>query len=163
MRYACVAILCACACIAQENQGTRTTQTGVGTAVSDPIVDYYRSISDYFRNSERAVQLISDKGIKDEEIPAVLLIARRSSASPNAIIEMRKSGKQFEDIAAQHKVKLPSGDFVREANILFLSEYHGRKPDEVRQMNAKGATFLDINQQLRRVGMETKKKTEQAR
>ena len=63
-----------------------------GTGVKQPAVDYYDSISDYFRQSRRAVDLIVKKGIPDEEIPAVLYIARRSSAKA---IASRRSSSQI--------------------------------------------------------------------
>ena len=89
------------------------------------------------------------------EIPALLTIARKSSMSPNQVIEARKQGKSFDDIAREAKVNLPGdGDFVTKANIRFLSEYHGRGEAEVRGLHDKGASFIEINQQYRRVGVK---------
>jgi hypothetical protein len=136
---------------AQQSESSRT-RTDIGTAVTDPVVDYYDSIADYFRQSRRAVELISRKGIPDEEIPAVLLIARSSSASPNQVIAARKKNLSWKEIAEKHGVKVTGEDFVTAANIQFLSAYHGRKPEEVREMREKGATFVAINQEFRREG-----------
>jgi hypothetical protein len=133
---------------------TPAPKSDVGTNVKQPAVDFYDSMSDYFRQSRRAIDLIVQKGIPDEEIPAVLIIARRSSASPNQVIEARKSGKPFTEIAKSNKVTLPGSDFVSEANVIFLAEYHGRTPEEIRALRAKGSTFIDINQQFRRSGMK---------
>jgi hypothetical protein len=130
----------------------------VGTNVKQPSVDFYDSISDYFRQSRRAVDLIVQKGIPDEEIPAVLYIARHSKASPNQVIEARKGGKSFSEIATSNNVKLPGSDFVADANTVFLAEYHGRTPAEIRALRAKGVSFIDINQQFRRVGTPAQKK-----
>lgn len=136
-------------------QGTGTApKTDVGTNVEQPTVDFYDSVSDYFRQSRRAVDLIAKKGIPAEEIPAVLTIARRSKASPNQVIEARKGGQSFAEIAKANNVNLTGDDFVSEANIIFLSEYHGRTKEEIRAMRAKGANFVEINQQFRRVGMK---------
>lgn len=140
---------------------TPAPKTEIGTNVKQPAVDYYDSMSDYFRQSRRAIDAIVQKGIPDQEIPAVLIIARRSSASPNQVIEARKSGKSFADIAKSNNVNLPGSDFVAEANTVFLAEYHGRTPEEIKAMRAKGASFIDINQQFRRVGV--KPATEKAR
>lgn len=137
-------------------QDAAPEKKNTGTNVEQPVVDFYDSISDHFRQSRRAVDLIAEKGIPAEEIPAVLTIARRSSASPNSVIEARKSGKQFSEIARTNKVSLPGDDFVTEANIAFLSDYHGRSAEEVRALHRKGASFVDINQQYRRVGMKPK-------
>ena len=150
-------VLLAAAALAQ----TPARKTDVGTNVKEPAVDFYDSMSDYFRQGRRAIDAIVQKGIPDEEVPAVLMIARRSSASPNQVIDARKAGKSFADIAKANKVSLPGNDFVAEANTIFLAEYHGRAPEEIRAMRAKGASFIDINQQFRRVGV--KPATEKAR
>ena len=149
-------------CATMQGQIPRSTERSrVGTGVQDPSVDFYDSISDYFRTSQRAVMAINKKGIPDQEIPAVLLIARRSSASPNEIIAARKGGKSWADIAKANKVTLSGDDFVKEANIVFLSEYHGRPAEQIRAMNLKGANFLSINQEFRREGKAPARKTEQ--
>jgi hypothetical protein len=135
-----------------QSPSSSAPKKNVGTEVKDVAVDYYDSMSDYFRQSRRAVMLISEKGIPDLEIPAVLLIARRSSASPNQIIADRKGGKDWAQIAKANNVTLSGTDFASEANLVFLSEYHGRPVEEIRAMHAKGASYIDINQELRRSG-----------
>jgi hypothetical protein len=137
---------------AQEDLPRRTPKTEVGTGVKDATVDYWDSIADYYRNSRRAVMALRDKGVPDEEIPAVLHIARNSSASPNQVLEARKAGKSWSDIARQHNTKITGDDLVVEANTQFLSSYHGRTPEEVRALRAKGASWIDINQEFRRSG-----------
>ena len=154
MRAAC--LFCIIALVqtmaGQERMPRSTPRPGVtGTAVSDPVVDYYDSLADYFRISRRAVMLINKKGIPDEDIAAVLLIPKRASISPNQVIDARKSGKSWAEIVKANTANLP-GDVVSEANILFLSEYHGRSAEEVRALHAKGAGFIDINQEFRRTG-----------
>lgn len=159
MRTALVLVFALCATLqAQTPKTTERSRTEAG--VNDPVIDFYDSMSDYFRNSSKAIMAINQKGIPDLEIPAVLLIARRSSASPNQVIEARKGGKSWTDIAKTNNVTLAGNDFVTEANIVFLSDYHGRTPEQIRAMHAKGETFLAINQELRRDG-KTPKRTEQ--
>jgi hypothetical protein len=77
------------------------------------------------------------------------------------VVDARKSGKQWAEIGKQHNVTLAGEDFVKEANIIFLSEYHGRPVPEVRAMIEKGATYVAINSELRRTGTGTRKATEQ--
>lgn len=138
----------------QTNDRGRT-RPDVGTNVHDPDIDFYDSIADYFRQSSRAVEAIAQKGIPAQEIPAVLTIARKSSMSPNQVIEARKQGRTFEAIAKDARVDLPgSGDFVAKANVRFLAEYHGRSEAEIRGLQSKGASFIEIDQQYRRVGMK---------
>jgi hypothetical protein len=54
---------------------------------------------------------------------------------------------------------MPSGsaDLVAEANLQFLSAYHGQTAEAVRKMKASGASWIDINQELRRGGTGHKK------
>jgi hypothetical protein len=144
--------------LAQEQTPRSTERSRAGTGVQDPVVDFHDSLADYFRLSSRAISAIAEKGIPDQEIPVVLMIARRSGSSPNEIIDARKSGKQWADIAKSHNVTFPGGDIVKEANVAFLSAYHVQPEPEIRAMLAKGATYVAVNQQLRRVGM--RKKTE---
>jgi hypothetical protein len=146
---------------ADERTRKTNPKPDVGTGVTDSTVDYYDSIADYFRNSRRAVLAIRDKGIPDEEIPAVLHVARNSPASPNQVIDARKAGKSWADIASQYKVNTRSDDFVTEANLHFLTAYHGRPSEEVKSLRSKGASWVDINQEFRRSGAATKRKTTQ--
>ena len=163
MKAACV-FLVALSVFAQDAAPKSESKNPVGSGVRDPTVDYFDCMSDYFRNSPRAVRAINEKGIPVVEIPAVLMIARKSTASPNQIIEARKAGKSFEDIARQHSVTLPGKDFVSEANIVFLSEYHGRPVEQIRQLHAKGTEFVVINQEFRRDGnSQMPKATERSR
>ena len=151
MKAAC-AFLLALTLFGQDNMPRSTPKNPVGTGVRDPTVDYFDCMSDYFRNSQRAVRAIHEKGIPVVEIPAVLMIARKSSVSPNQVIEARKGGKSFAEIAKQHNVSLPGDDFVAEANIVFLSEYHGRPAEDIRKLHSKGTEFVVINQEYRRDG-----------
>ena len=132
---------------------TPSKKADIGTNVQQPAVDFYDSLSDYFRQSRRAIDAIVAKGIPDDEIAAVLTIARKSSASPNQVIDARKAGQSWADIAKKHNVQLGGNDFVTEANVQFLAGYHGRSAEEVRGLKAKGGNFVEINQQYRRVGM----------
>ena len=158
-------LLLVCAAVlspAQDNNmPRRTPKTEIGTGVKDGSVDFWDSVSDYYRNSRRAVMALRDKGVPDEEIPAVLHIARNSTASPNQVLEARKLGKSWADVAKQYNVKFSGNDLAAEANVQFLSSYHGRTPEEVRAMRAKGASWIDINQEFRRSGAATKARTVQ--
>jgi hypothetical protein len=162
MKSVCLFVTIACLTAAQEPAARSTERSRVGTGVQDPVVDYYDSMSDYFRQSPRAIMAINRKGIPDQDIPALLLIARRSSASPNQIIAARKAGKQWDEIAKQYNVTLGGTDFVKEANVIFLSEYHGRPAGQIREMLDKDATYIAVNQELRRTGSGTKKTTERS-
>jgi hypothetical protein len=142
-----IALLAAGCLVAQEADKTRT-----GTGVQDPTIDYYDSLADYFRISSNAVRAINRRGIPTEEIAPLLYVAHRSNASPNQLIDARKAGKSWADIAKQYKVQMTGSDLVTEANLRFLSEYHGRPVEQVKALKTKGANFVAINQEFRREG-----------
>lgn len=146
MRTIAVLFLAAVAAAAQIESPAKDTAAG------DPMVDYYRSLADHFRMSERAIYSIRDKIGNDAEVAAVLVVARRSNASPNQVIEARKAGKDWPAVLSQWKVKSESDKFVDEANTWFLSQYHGRKPEEVKTLRDKGLDYIAINQEFRRAG-----------
>lgn len=125
------------------------------TAGGDATVDLYRSLADWSRKDEKTILAIRDQVGNDRDIAAVLFITRRSSASPNQVMEARKSGKSWDDIARQWKVDWKGGNFVDEANVAFLSQYHGRTPEDVRKMARGGGAGVDpvaLNQEFRRDG-----------
>lgn len=155
MRKLLLTLAVAASGLAQDNM-PRTTKTEIGTGVKDATVDYFDAVSDYFRSTGRAVRAVHDKGIPAEEVPAVFLITRRSSASANQVIDARKAGKSWTEIAKSHKAEMQSEDVVAEANVAFLSSYYGTAPDAVKAMRQKGASWISIDQELRRSGGATK-------
>jgi hypothetical protein len=147
MRLLVTFVLSACLLPAQIKSPTKDTAAG------DPMIDLYRSRADWSRMSERAIYAIRDRIGNDKEIAAVLLVKKRSSASPNQVIEARKAGKDWAAITKQWNVKQDSGvDFVDYANAIFLSEYHGRPLEETRKLQQKGMDVIAINQEFRREG-----------
>jgi hypothetical protein len=51
---------------------------------------------------------------------------------------------------------MPARDFVTESNLVFLSEYHGQPRADLERLRARGASWIDINQQYRRIGMKAR-------
>lgn len=151
MRSVACLIIAASLAVAEDPM-PKTTQSGVGTGVKDSNVDFVDSMSDYYRLSRRAVLAIRDKGIMDEEVPAVLHITKKSNASANQVLDAKKAGKSWEEIAKAHNVAVQSGTLVEDANLDFLSNYHGVAPADVKALRAKGASWISINQEYRRVG-----------
>ena len=49
-------------------------------------------------------------------------------------------------------MKIAGKDLVTEANVIFLSEYHGRTVEEITAAHGKGATFVELNGEFRRSG-----------
>ena len=152
-RYAPI-FLAATMVFAQSDSRARTAEPrdAVGTNVHDPQIDYADSLSDYFRYSPRAVQLIMKKGVPAEEVAAVLHIAKYSRLTANDVIYARNEGIKYEDLARKNNVKFEGDNLLEHANLEFLSKYHGRSLEDVKKMRSGGASFVEINQQLRRDG-----------
>jgi hypothetical protein len=131
----------------------QTQSPAKDTAAGDPMVDLYRSLADWSRKSERAIYAIRDRVGSEKEVAAVLLVTKRSSASANDVMDARKAGKDWSAIARQWNVKHEgAGDFVDYANLVFLSEYHGRTLEDARKLHQKGLDPVAINQEFRREG-----------
>jgi hypothetical protein len=137
---------------AQSDARQAEPQDAVGTNVHDPQIDYADSLSDYFRYSPRAVQLIMKKGIPAEEVAAVLHVAKYSRLTANDVIYARNEGIKYEDLARKNNVKFEGSNLLEHANLEFLSKYHARPLEEIKKMRANGASFVEINQELRREG-----------
>ena len=91
MRALAVAMFCLA--VSAQNQLPRSTpKPAAETGVKDVTVDWYDSVADYYRNSRRAVMAINQKGVPAEEIPAVLFIARHSSALTKPSDRSEKAG-----------------------------------------------------------------------
>jgi hypothetical protein len=141
----------------------QTKSPAKDTAGGDPMVDLYRSLADWSRKSERVIYAIRERVGNDKEIAAVLLVTKLSSASPNDVMDARKAGKDWAAITKQWNVKHEGGgNFVDYANLVFLSEYHGRTLEEARKLHQKGLDPVAINQEFRREGVpaETQKSRE---
>jgi hypothetical protein len=128
----------------------QTPQPKKDTAGGDPMVDYFRSLADYYHLDERSVYTIRDKVGQPELIAPVMAVAKHSSASPNQVIDAVKSGKDWPAITRQWKVKTDGGDWVEQANTRFLADYHGRTAEDVRKLRQKGLDWVAINQEFRR-------------
>ena len=148
MRLLLTTALCAALLPAQIKSPTKDTAAG------DPMVDLYRSLADWSRKNERTIYAIRDRIGNDKEVAAVLLVTKRSSASPNDVMNARKAGKDWAAITRQWNVTHTSGmDFADYANLVFLSEYHGRTFEDTRKLHEKGLDLVAINQEFRREGV----------
>jgi len=64
----------------------------------DGLKGFHLSIGEYYRVPQREVIIIRERGIPDDEIPVVLLVAQRARVAPATIIDLRRRGKTWTDI-----------------------------------------------------------------
>jgi hypothetical protein len=89
-----IAIVAACTIsVAAQN-------VNLGVSISDgQLKSFYVAVGDYFKMPQRAVTVIREKHVPDDELPVVLFICRRSGVRPAQVIELRQTGKSWLDIS----------------------------------------------------------------
>jgi uncharacterized membrane protein YgcG len=137
---------------------------------ADDLKNFYRAVGAYFKLTDDDVHRYSATGISNDDLPVVLIIAQRANIPPDRVIEMRRSGKSWNDITTHFGlnpeifyVKVnqpPSGppygnaygyyknkkgamnddDYVNMANLKFLSEHYGYQPDEIIKIRSNTKT-----------------------
>lgn len=61
-------------------------------------------LSGYYGVSADVLVVIRDHGIRDDEMPLLLLVARRAHTGPDAIAQLRRSGKPWREITRMYGV-----------------------------------------------------------
>ncbi len=82
--------------------GQAKSQGQMGISVQNgQLQSFYFALGDYYSVPQREVVVIHDQGIRDDEIPVVLFIARHSRYQPDEIIRMRHDGYSWVDISGR--------------------------------------------------------------
>lgn len=82
------------------SQGKSQGQMGISVR-NGQLQSFYFALGDYYRVPEREVWVIHDEGIREDEVPVVLFIARHSRYQPEEIIRLRHDGYSWTDISAR--------------------------------------------------------------
>lgn len=75
---------------ADVNIGVSADETG--------IKQFYLAIGDYYKQPEKEIIVVRERGIPDEDLPVVFYLASRTGISPEAIIKLRLGGNSWMDI-----------------------------------------------------------------
>lgn len=79
--------------------GFADAQMDLGISVGDEgLQGFYLTVGDYYQVPQKEVIVIKERRIPDEEIPVVLLIAKRARVSPQSVIDLRLDGRTWIDI-----------------------------------------------------------------
>ena len=80
--------------------------TSVTTTVSGgvKISEFQQAVSSYFRVPTRDVAQVSDRQVRDDEIPVVLFIAQRASVAPGTVVDLRQRGFSWWDISTRYRL-----------------------------------------------------------
>lgn len=75
------------------------SQVSAGISVGpDGLKSFYLAVGSHYNIPERAVLVVKQKRIEDEELPVVFYICQRAGIKPAAVIELRHLGKSWLDI-----------------------------------------------------------------
>lgn len=168
-------------------------QVSVGLSADESgIKEFYLSVGQYYHTPEKEVLIVKERGLPDDDIPVVFFLAQRARVSPQAIIDLRLSGKSWMDITLHYgfspeiyymkvrevtgppygkalgyyrnrprkewkEIRLGDDDVVNLVNLRFISKQYGYSPDKVIAMRSSGATFIQINSDIKK-GKESKNK-----
>jgi hypothetical protein len=78
-----------------------SSRAGIDIGISadeSGIKAFYLAIGDHYKQPEKEIIVVRDRGIPDEELPVVFYLASRAGISPTAIIKLRLAGKSWMDI-----------------------------------------------------------------
>jgi hypothetical protein len=154
-----------------------SAQVNVGVSVGDRN-GFYLEMGNYYKVPQRDVMIIHDARIDDDELPVVFFFADAAGVAPMVIADMRRDGWAWRDIAFHFRINpglffvpaygVPRGfgryhsyrdwkrmdmrddDFIRFANVKFISEHYNWNPHEVMRMRAEKRNFFSIHNDIHR-------------
>jgi hypothetical protein len=78
---------------------------------ADPsgLASYYRAVGEHFRVPPAEILILSEWRLPAEEIPVVLWMAGRAGISPDAVVALRRAGRDWSEVASRYR--LDASDF----------------------------------------------------
>lgn len=161
------------------------------------IRDFYIAVGQYYHVPEKEVLIVRERSIPDDDLPVVFFLAQRARVAPQAVIDLRISGKSWMDITLHYglspeiyyvkvgevsgppygkafgyfknkprkqwkEIRLGDDDIVNLVDLRFVSGHYGYAPDKVISMRSKGASFVQVNSDIKK-GKEGKKQESAAK
>ena len=150
-------------------------QIQAGAVVSGQgLRSFYFAIGNYYQVPEREVVVVRERAVPPDEVPVVFFVARQAHLEPTVIVDLRRRGLSWSDVAVHFRLdpdiyyfsggppyghaygywkKHPPRDaeVVDAVNVHFLSDYHRVSPDSVRANRSRGSSYAFVAQ-----GFETK-------
>lgn len=65
---------------------------------------YFSAVAKFFQMPEGEVSILGDWDLPPDEIPVVLLMARRAGVSPEALVALRQSGHSWTELARRYDI-----------------------------------------------------------
>ena len=74
-----------------------------GAAESQDAADpYFRAVAEFFGVSAEEVDILREWRLDAQEVPVVLFVAGRAGVSPEALAQLRRSGRGWNDLSARY-------------------------------------------------------------
>src|SRR5258708_26605922 len=65
----------------------------------DGLRSFYFAVGNYYQVPERQVDLVRDRALPPDEVPVAFFVARRAGVSPTVVVDLRRRGVSWADIA----------------------------------------------------------------
>jgi hypothetical protein len=137
------------------------------TFSGDGLSSFFVSIGSYYHVPEREVVVVHERSVPPEEVPVVFFVAQRARVAPAVVVDLRRHGLSWADIAFHFRLdpdiyyfnggppygkahgywkKHPPRDVevIDAVNVHFLSEFHGVTPDMVRDERRHGRSYVIV-------------------
>ena len=145
-----------------------SAQVQAGAVFSgDGLRSFYLSVGNYYQVPEREVVVVRERAIPPDEVPVVFYVAQRARVQPAVIVDLRRRGLSWADVAFHFRLdpdiyyfrggppygkaygywkKHPPRDVevVDAVNVHFLSDYHRVSPDVVRAERSRGSSYVIV-------------------
>jgi hypothetical protein len=155
--------------------GHSQAQVNVGISVGDRD-GFYLELGNFYRVPPREVMVIRDRHIDDDEIPVVFYFADAAGVPPVVVADLRHRGMSWRDIAFHfrlspqifyapaygaplgfsryrsyrdwRRIDMRDDDFVRFANVRFISKHYNRNPGDIIRMHDQNRDFHAIHNEV---------------
>jgi hypothetical protein len=143
-------------------------QVQAGASFSgDGLRSFYFAVGNYYQVPEREVVVVQQQALPPDEVPVVFFVAQRARVAPAVIVDLRRHGMSWADIAFHFRLdpdiyyfrggppygraygywkKHPPRDVevIDAVNVHFLSEYHKVTPDVVWTERNRGRSYAVV-------------------
>jgi hypothetical protein len=141
-------------------------QAGV-TFSGDGLRNFYLAIGSYYHVPEQEVVVVRERQLPPDEIPVVFYVAQRAHIQPAVIIDLRRKGLSWADVAVRCHVDPeiyafrdgpPYGkaygywknhpprdaEVIEAVNVHFLSDYHRVPPDVIVAERSRRGSYAGV-------------------
>jgi hypothetical protein len=147
-----------------------SAQVQAGAVFSgDGLRSFYFAVGKYYQVPDREVVVVRERALPPDEVPVVFYIAQQARVEPAVILDLRRRGLSWADVALHLRLepdiyyfrggppygkaygywkKHPPRDaeVIDAVNVHFLSDYHRVSPDVVRAERSRGPSYAVVAQ-----------------